>query len=100
MKVRINYVRAVCMCAAAAVLMARAVPVVRADEGTDYKTLYEDQKKRNDDLEKRVGTLEQGTGKVATATAPATAAAPVITQKSLDFLGQTEISGFAEASYL
>jgi hypothetical protein len=85
------------MCAAAAVLMTRAVPVVRADEGTDYKALYEDQKKRNDDLEKRVATLEQGTGKVATATAPA--AAPAITQKSLDFLGQTEISGFAEASY-
>ena len=96
---RSNYLRAVCLCAAAAVLVARTVPVARADDAApDYKTMYEEQKKRDDALEKRIAALEEGTGKVATATAPA--AVPTITQKSLDFLGQTEISGFAEASYL
>ena len=89
---RINYLRAVWICAAAAVLMMRGVPVVRADD-TDYKAMYEQQKKRNDDLEKRVATLEAGTGNVAVAKSD-------IPQKSLDFLGQTEISGFMEASYL
>jgi hypothetical protein len=73
--------------------MTRAVPVVRADEGTDYKALYDEQKKRSDDLEKRIAALESGTGSVALAKSD-------ITQKSLDFLGQTEISGFMEASYL
>lgn len=78
---------------AAAVLIMRGVPVVHADDA-DYKTLYEDQKKRNDDLEKRVSALEgSSTQNLAVAKAD-------IPQKSLDFLGQTEISGFASASYL
>jgi len=92
--VRSNYLRAVSICAAAVVLMARSAPVVRADDAApDYKTMYEDQKKRNDDLEKRVSALEANTGSVAVAKSD-------IPQKSLDFLGQTEISGFVEASYL
>jgi hypothetical protein len=92
MTVRINKLKAVCMCTVAAVLLMRGVPVVHADDG-DYKTLYEEQKKRNDELEKRVSTLEAGsTQNVAVAKAD-------IPQKSLDFLGQTEISGFVSASY-
>ncbi len=90
---RINYLRAVCICAAAAVLMTRGVPVARADDAPDYKAMYDAQKKVTDDLEKRVAALEAGTGNVAVAKSD-------ITQKSLDFLGQTEISGFLEASYL
>ena len=93
MTVRINKLKAVWMCMAAAVLMMRGVPVVHADDA-DYKTLYEEQKKRNDDLEKRVSALEAGnTQNLAVAKSD-------IPQKSLDFLGQTEISGFAAASYL
>ena len=84
--------RAVWICTAAAALMMRDVPVVHADDG-DYKTMYEEQKKRSDDLEKRISALEAGTGNVAIAKSD-------IPQKSLDFLGQTEISGFVEASYL
>jgi hypothetical protein len=78
---------------AAAVLIMRGVPVVHADDA-DYKTLYEEQKKRSDDLEKRISALEgASTQNLAVAKAD-------IPQKSLDFLGQTEISGFASASYL
>jgi hypothetical protein len=94
MKVRINYLRAVWICAAAAVLMMRGVPVVKADDAApDYKAMYDAQKKVTDDLAKRVAALEAGTGNVAVAKSD-------VTQKSLDFLGQTEISGFMEASYL
>jgi hypothetical protein len=78
---------------AAAVLIMRGVPVVHADDA-DYKTLYEEQKKKTDDLEKRVSALE---GSATTSVAIAKSDIP---QKSLDFLGQTEISGFASASYL
>jgi hypothetical protein len=90
--VRIKNLKAVWICTAAAVLMMRGVPVVHADDG-DYKTMYEEQKKRNDDLEKRVAALETNgnTNMVAKADIP---------QKSLDFLGQTEISGFVSASYI
>jgi hypothetical protein len=91
--VRITTLKAVWIATAAAVLIMRGVPVVHADESADYKTMYEEQKKRNDDLEKRVGALESSTGNVALAKSD-------IPQKSLDFLGQTEISGFVEASYL
>ena len=90
---RINKLKAVWMCTAAVVLMARGIPVVHADEG-DYKTLYEEQKKRSDDLEKRISALE------ASSTQNVAVAKSDIPQKSLDFLGQTEISGFMEASYL
>ncbi len=91
---RINYLRAVWICAAAAVLMMRGVPVVKADDAApDYKAMYDAQKKVTDDLAKRVAALEAGTGNVAVAKSD-------VTQKSLDFLGQTEISGFLEASYL
>jgi hypothetical protein len=78
---------------AAAVLIMRGVPVVHADDA-DYKTLYEEQKKKTDDLEKRVSSLEGiSTQNLAVAKAD-------IPQKTLDFLGGTEISGFASASYL
>lgn len=90
---RINKLKAVWMCTAAAVLIMRGVPIVHADE-PDYKTMYDDQKKRSDDLEKRISALEAGsTQNLAVAKAD-------IPQKSLDFLGQTEISGFMSASYL
>jgi len=93
MKVRTKQYKAVWIGIAAAVLIMRGVPVVHADDA-DYKSLYEDQKKRNDDLEKRVSSLEGiSTQNLAVAKAD-------IPQKSLDFLGQTEISGFASASYL
>ena len=90
---RITRLKAVWIGTAAAVLMMRGVPIVHADEGTDYKTMYDEQKKRSDDLEKRVAALESSTGNVALAKSD-------IPQKSLDFLGQTEISGFVSASYL
>lgn len=90
---RITRLKAVWIGTAAVVLIMRGVPIVRADEGTDYKTMYDEQKKRSDDLEKRVAALEGGTGNVAIAKSD-------IPQKSLDFLGQTEISGFVSASYL
>ena len=95
--VRINKLKAVWICTAAAVLMMRGVPIVHADDGTDYKAMYEEQKKRNDDLEKRVTALE-GLPGMSTQNVALTKAD--IPQKSLDFLGQTEISGFVSASYL
>ena len=90
---RINKLKAVWMCTAAAVLMMRGIPVVHADDG-DYKAMYEEQKKRSDDLEKRVSALE------ASSTQNVSVAKSDIPQKSLDFLGQTEISGFMEGSYI
>jgi hypothetical protein len=78
---------------AAVVLIMRGVPVVHADDA-DYKTMYEEQKKRSDDLEKRVSALE------GISTQNVSIAKSDIPQKSLDFLGQTEITGFASASYL
>jgi len=93
MTVRINKLKAVWMCAAAAVLMMKGVPIVHADE-PDYKSMYEDEKKRTDDLEKRVAALE------GASTQNLAVAKSDIPQKSLDFLGQTEISGFVSASYL
>ena len=93
MKVRTKHCKAVWIGIAAAVLIMRGVPVVHADDA-DYKTLYEEQKKRNDDLEKRVSSLE------GISTQNLAVAKSDIPQKSLDFLGQTEISGFASASYL
>jgi len=93
MTVRTKQYKVVWIGIAAAVLIMRGVPVVHADDA-DYKTLYEEQKKRSDDLEKRVSALEgSSTQNVAVAKAD-------IPQKSLDFLGQTEISGFVSASYL
>src|SRR5882724_5581088 len=93
MTVRTKQCKAVWISIAAVVLIMRGVPVVHADDA-DYKTLYEEQKKRSDDLEKRVSALEgSSTQNVALAKTD-------ITQKSLDFLGQTEISGFVSASYL
>src|ERR1051326_470650 len=94
MTVRINQLKAVWICTAAAVLTMRGVPVVHGDDGGDYKAMYEEQKKRTYDLEKRLSALEAGsTQNVAVAKAD-------IPQKSLDCLGQTEISGFVSASYL
>jgi hypothetical protein len=93
MKVRTKYCKAVWIGIAAAVLIMRGVPVVQADDA-DYKTLYEDQKKKTDDLEKRVSALE------GSSTQNVSIAKSDIPQKSLDFLGQTEITGFASASYL
>jgi hypothetical protein len=91
--VRTKYYKAVWIGIAAAVLIMRGVPVVQADDA-DYKTLYEDQKKKTDDLEKRVSALE------GSSTQNVSIAKSDIPQKSLDFLGQTEITGFASASYL
>jgi hypothetical protein len=93
MTVRINKLKAVWICTAAAVLIMRGVPVIHADE-PDYKAMYDEQKKRSDDLEKRVSALE------GASTQNLAVAKSDIPQKSLDFLGQTEISGFASASYL
>jgi hypothetical protein len=91
--VRTKYYKAVWIGIAAAVLIMRGAPVVHADDA-DYKTLYEDQKKKTDDLEKRVSALE------GSSTTSVSIAKSDIPQKSLDFLGQTEISGFVSASYL
>ena len=90
---RTKYCKAVWIGIAAAVLIVRGVPVVHADDA-DYKTMYEEQKKHNDDLEKRVSALE------GSSTTSVSIAKSDIPQKSLDFLGQTEISGFASMSYL
>src|SRR5258706_13809105 len=93
MTVRTKQCKAVWISIAAVVLIMRGVPVVHADDA-DYKTLYEEQKKRSDNLEKRISALE------GSSTQNMMIAKSDITQKSMDFLGQTEISGFASASYL
>src|ERR1035438_7108777 len=93
MTVRTKHCKAVWIGIAAAVLIMRGVPIVHADDA-DYKPLYEEQKKKTDDLEKRVSALE------GISTQNLAVAKSDIPQKSLDFLGQTEISGFASASYL
>jgi hypothetical protein len=74
------------LCVAAVLL---APQVVQADSGDD-QTLQEKIKQ----LERRVAELEgRSTQEVAVAKAD-------IPQKTLDFLGQTELSGFVSASYL
>jgi Putative beta-barrel porin-2, OmpL-like. bbp2 len=79
--------RALVLCVAAGLVV--AVPGVRADSGDD-QGLQEKVKQ----LEQRVAELEgRSTQEVAVAKTD-------IPQKTLDFLGQTEISGFVSASYL
>lgn len=69
-----------------AALTLAALPQARADEGELLEKIQK--------LEKRVAELEgKGTQEVAVAKSS-------IPEKTLDFLGQTEISGFVSASYL
>jgi hypothetical protein len=93
MTVRINKLKAVWMCTAAAVLIMRGVPVIHADE-PDYKAMYDEQKKRSDDLEKRVSALE------GASTQNLAVAKSDIPQRSLDFLGQVELSGYVSGAYI
>lgn len=80
--------------ALAVVCLAIVVPAIsRADTAANYQQLYEEQKKRNDELEKRLAILEEKD-----------AAAPYLKtedfpEATLGFLQQTEISGFVSASY-
>lgn len=79
-----------CVCCVVAVAIS---PFARADEATDYKKLYEEQRKRNDELERRIAILEekdQAEPYVKTES---------VTEPSLGFIQNTEISGFVSASY-
>lgn len=98
-----NSKMAICLLCAVAV----AVPTVsRADEAppatpaetstsapTDYKQMYEDQKKRNDELEKRIGLLEE-----KDKTEPYVKSAD-LPETTLKFLKGIELSGFVSSSY-
>jgi hypothetical protein len=68
-------------------------PPAESTAPVDYKRLYEQQKQRNDDLEKRVGLLEQHSTQdlyVAKADLP---------ENTVKFLKEVDISGFVSASY-
>ncbi len=102
-----NSKMAICLLCAVAV----AVPTVsRADEAapatpaetsttalpsapTDYKQMYEEQKKRNDELEKRIGLLEEKD------TAEPYVKNEDVPENTLKFLKAVDISGFVSASY-
>ena len=77
-------------CAFCAVAMISAVTA--PGEEPDYKRLYEEQKARNDALERRMIILEQ---KVAAEYVPTAK----VTETTLGFIGKTELSGFVSASY-
>jgi hypothetical protein len=71
-----------------------------ADEGessavapVDYKQLYEEQKQRNDLLERRVGILEELVG------AEPFVKKEEVTETTQGFIGGTEISGYVAGSY-
>ncbi|MCG3148885.1 MAG: hypothetical protein PCFJNLEI_02334 [Verrucomicrobiae bacterium] len=64
-----------------------------ADEAVDYKKLYEEQKQRNDDLEKRITLIEER-GKEDLYLAKET-----VPETTVGFLEKVELSGFASASY-
>jgi hypothetical protein len=64
-----------------------------AQEGVDYKKLYEEQKRRNDELERRISLLEEHNQQkpyVAKEDVPET---------TLGFLESVELSGFVSGSY-
>jgi hypothetical protein len=65
----------------------------RADEAVDYKKLYEEQKQRTDDLEKRIGLLE------AHNTQDVYIAKEKVPESTVTFLQQVELSGYLAASY-
>jgi hypothetical protein len=98
-EVRMNSksVMAICLSCAVAV----AIPTFsRADDAsaptpppTDYKQLYEEQKKRSDDLEKRIGLLEQH------ATQDLYVVKADVPDNTVKFLKQVDISGFVSSSY-
>lgn len=64
-----------------------------ADEPVDYKKLFEAQKQRNDDLEKRIGLLE------AHNTQDVYIAKEKVPESTVTFLQQVELSGFVSGSY-
>ncbi len=70
-----------------------AAPATALTTPTDYKQLYEEQKKRNDELEKRIGLLEE---KDKNPPYTKTADMP---ENTVKFLKQVDISGFVSASY-
>src|ERR1041385_9025427 len=95
-----NSKMAICLLCAVAV----ATPIIsRADQGsssdsstnepTNWKQMYEEQKKRTDELEKRIGLLEE-----KDKNPPYTKTAD-IPENTTKFLKQVDISGFVSASY-
>jgi hypothetical protein len=71
-----------------------ATPATEPSGPVDYKQLYEEQKKRNDELEKRITILEEKDQ-----------AAPYVekegvTESILNYIKKTEISGFVSSSYI
>ncbi|HUI06469.1 MAG TPA: outer membrane beta-barrel protein [Verrucomicrobiae bacterium] len=75
-------------------VMVSAAGIARADSGTSGTTDNRELLEKIKQLEQRVTELEgKSTQQVA-------AAKSIVPQKTLDFLGQTELSGFVSASYL
>jgi hypothetical protein len=70
-----------------------ATPVVAPSEPTDYKQMYEEQKKRNDELEKRIGLLEEKDK------AEPYVKNEDVPENTLKVLKSVDVSGFVSASY-
>ena len=84
----------VTVCLTGSVLIASSVLSLADGAAPDSQRLYEEQKHRNDDLERRVRLLEeQSTQEVNVAKAD-------MPEATLSFLKQTEISGLVSASYI
>lgn len=64
------------------------------DAQTDFKRLYEEQRLRSDNLERRLSVLESAS------TQDVYVAKDLLPESTLSFLQQTEISGFVSASYI
>lgn len=71
-----------------------AAPAKEPSGPLDYKQLYEEQKKRNDELEKRITLIEE-----KDQTAPYVEKEGV-TESILNYIKKTEISGFVSSSYV
>lgn len=70
-----------------------AVSLYAADDGVDWKKLYEEQRQRNNDLERRLSLLEQRS------TQDVYVVKEKVPEGTLKFLQQTELSGYVAGSY-
>jgi hypothetical protein len=67
--------------------------VLWADSAPDYKQLYEEQKAKNEELERRLAIVEE------TLSGETFVKKEEVTETTLGFIGGTELSGYVSASY-
>ena len=92
-----SVVTAVCVASVLTVvtpfLVCADVPSSPPENAPDWKKMYEEQKERNDELERRISLLEDH------ATQDVYVAKETVPESTLKFLKQTEIDGYVSGSY-